>query len=473
MQADSTQPRQPTTIGGRHTERVSRSSVFIPLFVVIGALVALVFVPPMITEQTRLLRHEVQQVHAPLTGLVSSLERATGAELAAARGYALTGDPFFVDRFLAVHAYGNDLALELDSLAAQVGGPVQVASTRLLATREGWTRANVGRTRADFRVGLAEHQQYFDAVMAAAQRLREAAAVEVERQNQRIMRAEQARVWATSLLALVALLGAASAVWLAHRLHRKESELVAAWRDLRAMNETLEERVRDRTLRLRQLSRELTIAEQRERRQIAQLLHDDLQQLLFAVQLGLEGLRRRVGRISEEAVADDIQDIGTVIGEALAATRRLTVDLSPPVKAGEQLGEALQWLAAHVQERFGLEVEVQAPEHLCVPADELRLLVFQIIRELLFNVVKHAGATRATVRGFRDDGWLIIEVEDHGRGFDPAVIQAEAPAMGGFGLRHARERIELFGGRIEIDSSPEAGTRARVIIPSEHLEPVG
>lgn len=442
--------------------------VYVPLAIVVAALVALVVAPLLIGERARELRNEMIEVHRPLTSRVADLERATASELSGARGWALTGDPFFVDRFLAVHAYANRLAAEIDSLAAKIGGDVEAAVGELIQTREYWAHANFGRTRGDFREGITEHQRHYEAVMQASQQLRDAVEREVDHQTARIARAEQTRGWVTALLALVALMGAASAIWLASRLLRKERELELIAAKLREANETLEERVRERTRRLRELSRDLTLAEQRERRQLAQLLHDELQQLLFALQLNLSTLQTGGARLTEEFRQAQLDDSLGAIAEALAVTRRLTVDLSPPIQAGESLMDVLDWLTAHVRERFGLEVELRAVGTPRPVRDDLRILLFQTVRELLFNVVKHAEADAAVVEVSNVDGHLAVEVADRGRGFDTEKLEgARLSTVGGLGLRGARERIGLFGGRIEIESEPGGGTRARIVVPVE------
>ncbi|MEX0701417.1 MAG: PAS domain S-box protein [Planctomycetales bacterium] len=240
-------------------------------------------------------------------------------------------------------------------------------------------------------------------------------------------------------------------------------------RELEALNETLEQRIVERTAvaeqrarQLRRLAAELTQAEQRERRRLAQILHDHLQQLLVAAKLNV-GLMRR--QRSEEALQLSLNQLDALLTESIGTARTLTAELSPPVLHDAGLLPALEWLARHMQEKHGLQVEVDAGPGTEPEGEELRTFLFQAARELLFNAVKHAGVgeARVTTRLAEDDELLLL-VEDAGRGFDPAAADHEE-ADGGFGLFHVRERTEMQGGRMEIDSAPGEGTRVALYLP--------
>ncbi len=244
-------------------------------------------------------------------------------------------------------------------------------------------------------------------------------------------------------------------------------------RELTAVNETLEERVAERTslaeqraAQLKALASELTLAEQRERRRLAQTLHDHLQQFLVTAKLKLGMLRRRA---SDEAGQPALQELEELLDEAINASRSLTVELSPPILYDAGLGAALEWLARQMQERHGLAVVVDTQPHTEPDTDQWRVLIFQAVRELLFNVVKHAGTQCARVEMTRnDEGELRVAVVDPGVGFDPSRV--EAGDGGGFGLFSVRERLGLLGGRLEIDTAPGRGTRVSIFVPQAPLE---
>ncbi len=100
-----------------------------------------------------------------------------------------------------------------------------------------------------------------------------------------------------------------------------------------------------------------------------------------------------------------------------------------------------------------------------MPNEDLRVLLFQLVRELLFNIVKHAGILKACLKLFRHDDKIIIEVIDKGQGFDAEAI-ARMRQAGGFGLYSVRERLALFGGRLEIHSNPGDGTTVKITTPA-------
>jgi len=233
---------------------------------------------------------------------------------------------------------------------------------------------------------------------------------------------------------------------------------------LRWLNETLEARVHERTEQVRELASTLAMAEQDERRRIAQILHDDLQQLLFGIQLKMTFVRSDAEEAGLASLAEHASESEGFLDRAIQVSRELTVDLSPPVLSGEGLTQMLQWLTTQMQEVHHLNVEIDAEDAFVIPQEGMRVLLFQIVRELLFNVVKHAGTERATVSLDRADDGLIITVADEGAGFDPESLKPKAE--GGFGLFSVRERLRLFGGTLEIDSAPGAGTRMTAILPA-------
>ncbi len=239
--------------------------------------------------------------------------------------------------------------------------------------------------------------------------------------------------------------------------------LVRAEAEVRELNRTLEERVEERTSEVRALSARLTVAEQEERQRIAQVLHDDLQQQLFGLGLTL-GLARSAhpGEEAEEL----FDQLGEIHDQATDLTRSLVVELSPPVLESERLEEILLWLAFQKEEQHGLTVEVEVEEPCEVPSRPARVLLYQVLGELLFNVVKHAGTRHARLRAWKEDGRAVVEVGDDGYGFDANALKEQPQASGGFGLPSVRERVELVGGDVEIASAPGDGTRVVVRVPA-------
>ncbi|MEZ4866446.1 MAG: PAS domain S-box protein [Caldilineaceae bacterium] len=258
------------------------------------------------------------------------------------------------------------------------------------------------------------------------------------------------------------------------------SPRVRAEQALRHLNETLEAQVIERTQQVRELVTELSMSEQAERHRISQILHDDLQQRLFGLQYQLIFLRdalsdsfgagvgageETTSGVASTPPAELLQIIEGVESELQAATqltRDLSVELSPPVLEGEGLVEALGWLATQMAQRYGFTIQVEAPADLPVPNDDLRVLLFKAVREMLFNIVKYAGVNAATVALSHADDQLRIEVSDQGVGFDAAILE---DATQSHGLYQNRRRLELVGGEIEVESSPGHGTRILVTCP--------
>ena len=226
----------------------------------------------------------------------------------------------------------------------------------------------------------------------------------------------------------------------------------------------LEERVETRTRQVRELARKLTMVEQEERRRFAHILHDDLQQLLYGMEMKLGLIRADLEEAAQPRLVDDLDEARGWIAQALAMTRQLTVDLTPPVLESDGLVDALRWLQPHMRDLHGLEVELEAAHRFHVLDQDLRVLLFQIVRELLFNIKKHAGVEKAKVQLEEDDEHLILRVSDDGCGFELEELTAREPE-GGFGLFSIRERLGLLGGSLELHSHPGEGTRATVRMP--------
>lgn len=219
------------------------------------------------------------------------------------------------------------------------------------------------------------------------------------------------------------------------------------------------------TVPLRELGRTLMMAEQEERRRIGQFLHDDLQQLLFGIQLRLESLTDAAGALDTPELSKDLREVLHWIGDAIASTRELSVDLVPPVLEGDGLGEALEWLASRMSERHQLDVDLHVEYEGRVGGENRDVLLFQVVRELLFNVVKHAGVLEATVMLRREGDSIELEVSDEGVGFNLEQAGRSRSRRTGLGLFSIRERISMTGGNVEIDTAPGQGTRIRITAP--------
>ena len=234
------------------------------------------------------------------------------------------------------------------------------------------------------------------------------------------------------------------------------TDRIEAREELARANRELEGRVQARTAqveaqasRIRSLSRALLMAEQEERRRLAHVLHDDLQQVLYAAQI-----QAGLGRTDR---------VEALLGEAAQMTRSLSHELAPPILKGHGLGELFEWLVERKRDLYGLEVEYDAGD-VEVHDEEVRVLIYRFLRELLFNVSKHSGTSQARVRAEPCDGGVRVVVEDEGSGFDATTVGE--PGSGGLGLASVQERLETVGGSLEVVSAAGGGTRVTIEIPS-------
>ncbi len=244
------------------------------------------------------------------------------------------------------------------------------------------------------------------------------------------------------------------------------TELKRAEESLRELNATLEAKVAQRTEdlrytvdRLRHLTLELSQAEDRERKRIADILHEDVQQTLAAAKFHLSLLDEP--RPVEEA-AEIVGQVKHMLKEAIEKSRHLSHELSPALYQVELI-EILNWLARHMQEKHGLTVRVEAHGPVDSPSEPLKAFLYKVAQELLFNVVKHAGVREARLRVRRMGQSLYLSVIDQGWGFDPQKLERAA----GFGLLGIRERVQSLGGRMKIKSAPGAGSRFLIAVPYE------
>jgi PAS domain S-box-containing protein len=234
--------------------------------------------------------------------------------------------------------------------------------------------------------------------------------------------------------------------------------------DQQRQAENLEKTVAERTAvaegraeQVRNLSIELTEAEQRERARVARVLHDDLQQILVAAKMRV----RRGGESSASVAANGEMD--ELLSRAIETARSLSKELSPPILFKQGLGGAIQWLGRYAEEQYGFEVEVTIVEAGSPEEEWLRVFLYEMARELLLNVAKHAETKRVRLGLERDENGIRVWVEDEGKGFSPEAMQDSGNS--GSGLFFVQKRTAMIGGEATIESARGRGTRIQISVP--------
>ncbi len=236
---------------------------------------------------------------------------------------------------------------------------------------------------------------------------------------------------------------------------------------LKQLTASLEKRVEERTQQVREkehqvreLASQTVVATQTERNRIAQVLHDDLQQLLFAIEMKLNAFAEDPRAVASPEMIAEVTETQGWIKRSIDITRRLALDLSMQVLEKQSFDDALRSLAAQMREVHGLNVDLKGSSSPSM-SHETRLVLFGIVRELLFNVVKHGGTDRASVEVGGRDSECWISVRDQGRGFDPAAAVSED----GYGMSRIRREVTLRNGRVQVDAAPGKGVSVTVAMP--------
>ncbi|MBI4558560.1 MAG: PAS domain S-box protein [Candidatus Hydrogenedentes bacterium] len=218
---------------------------------------------------------------------------------------------------------------------------------------------------------------------------------------------------------------------------------------------------------LQSLTSELTLAEERERRNIASGIHDQVIQNLAVAAIRLDSVKSLIG---PPDLRHEIVQVREALRSVVADLRNLTFDLSPPILYELGLEAALQYLAERFQARHGITVELKNDSGDDALSEEVRLTLFRSVGELLTNVIKHGHASRVTVGMSAVEDQVRVCVEDNGQGFDPSQLDTRRAGELGFGLFSIRERIRFLGGRLLLESEPGRGTRVTLEAPRRERE---
>lgn len=237
------------------------------------------------------------------------------------------------------------------------------------------------------------------------------------------------------------------------------------WRELQRALAGQQMMLIEQNRQVRDLASALTLAEQSERERISQVLHDHVQQLLYGIQMRVHLTGLDLPSEARTHVDEHLTEIEALLSDAINMTRSLSVELNPPALKDKKMGPAMKWLASYMLNVHGLAVDCHIQTEYQLPTEDLRVLLFQLARELLFNVVKHSNVEQAKLTLYEDAQNLYVRVEDDGVGFDASQLDAHWNPQQGFGLFGVRERLALFGGDLGIDSHPGNGARVTITLP--------
>jgi PAS domain S-box-containing protein len=214
--------------------------------------------------------------------------------------------------------------------------------------------------------------------------------------------------------------------------------------------------------KLRSLASALSLTEERERHRIAIEVHDHIAQKLAFAKIKLGTLRASTSSTSLAGTTDEIMEL---VNEIIQDIRSLISQLSSPILYELGFVPAVEWLAQETRKRHGILVEFADDGQPKPLSDDVCVLLFQAVRELLVNVAKHAQARSAKVSITRDGAHIEVDVEDDGVGFDTGKLAPSVDENGRFGLFSIRVRLDPLGGHIEVESKPGHGTRVTLMAP--------
>lgn len=223
-----------------------------------------------------------------------------------------------------------------------------------------------------------------------------------------------------------------------------------------------EEKIHSYEEQLRSLASELSLAEEKERRRIATMLHDHIGQILAISKIKLGALLQYA---ATAGVLEQVREIREHVEQAIQYTRSLTFELSPPILYDLGLESALEWLTEQTKEQHGIRCEFETDGKAAPVSDEIRIFLFTAVRELLMNVAKHGQAkfAKVTMRRVKDN--MVIHVADDGIGFVASKMSSNLDGSKGFGLFSIRERLRHLGGQMEVRAARGRGTRVVLVAP--------
>ncbi|MFZ5453430.1 MAG: CHASE3 domain-containing protein [Thermodesulfobacteriota bacterium] len=409
-------------------------------------------------ETLRLDLDRVAQIRETLS-LIYELENNLSEEESGAQGFTITGDERQLQRYHEASKETDRLFTELYLFTAP-----GTASRRLLDE----LKPLIAKQRALFQesIDLARQPE------VGSKRKMDLARQEAKVQNQinktmerlednkkKYLNPEWAREKRKTRIVLWLLTGGtfASFTFLFLVIYRLNQEI--------GVRKRAESQIASYQENLRSLASSLSLAEERERRRLAVYLHDQIGHTLALANIKLGELQKSLPGLCQDFPAGELEKTGALLEQAIRDTHSLTFRISSPILYELGLEAALEWLTEQFQKEHGISTRFITDGQAQPLGDDVRVLLFQAVNELLVNVVKHAQAKNLEVSMHWEGGNLKVEVGDDGVGFQAPATEPRRWEQSGFGLFSIRERLRPWGGRLEVQTEPDAGTHVILTVP--------
>ena len=244
------------------------------------------------------------------------------------------------------------------------------------------------------------------------------------------------------------------------------SELTEAFNDMINKMEQSAQEIEELCVLRRGLTEKVMQVQEEERRHLARELHDETSQSLASLRLGLKYAEEAPDR---EEMKNRLVETRQLLDDTFDGIRRLITELRPYVLDDGELGQAITRYAQEFQSRFGIEVDLTVADIAHDLPGEVASSLYRIVQEVLTNVARHARAGQVSIILNERAGDIHLTIEDDGVGFDVRQVMAGRAEQRKYGLFGIQERIMVFGGSSQIESSPGQGTTIYVKIPGEAL----
>jgi PAS domain S-box-containing protein len=238
--------------------------------------------------------------------------------------------------------------------------------------------------------------------------------------------------------------------------NEKELKSVISIRDITERKNMEKKNIQNYKRKMKNLSHKLTLAEEHERKRIATDLHADIGQTLAFLKLKIGEAKEKN---SSPTVKKSLEEIHNLVQDAITSARSLMTQISPTILYELGFVPAVDWLAENILKKNNIEYEFIDDEKEKPLTDDLRILLFQAVRELLTNVRKHSKAKKVKISIKRTKENIQIEIKDNGVGFKISSLDSYCEKDVGFGLLNIRSRIDVVGGSFEIESHKRKGTK--------------